>query len=265
MAHKFVGARFIAPAPSDKRLASRVFILQLLPTAFQWGIRPDPGAINRAPTNNRTYISVHAAAQPGSRRLPQGLINCFSQGVHDTDMIRRLIILSLIVLLIFNFSGIMKRFFPIPYQSTIFHYAWQNDIDPYLLSAIIRTESNFDAQAVSHQGARGLMQIMPDTCHWILQQIGGQPIDLEQLYDPDISIMLGSWYVADLSKEFQNNNVLVLAAYNGGRGNVNNWLTEYGFSGNIDEIDKIPYAETRYYVQKALLFHKIYSFLYADG
>ena len=159
----------------------------------------------------------------------------------------------------------MKRFFPIPYQSTIYHYAWINDVDPYLLAAIIKTESNFDTQAVSERGALGLMQIMPDTCSWILQQIDGQPMDIEQLYEPDTCIMLGSWYVADLSKEFDDNDVLVLAAYNGGRGNVNSWLTEYDFDGSVDELHKIPFAETRYFVQKVLFLQKIYSFLYYDS
>jgi soluble lytic murein transglycosylase len=186
----------------------------------------------------------------------------FQRKVNKGKLIFRLICLILVANIVFNYSSILKTIFPIPYQHTIFFYAEQNGLDPFLLTAIVKTESNFQAEAISNKGARGLMQIMPDTGMWIIQQTGGHSIETEQLFEPETSIRLGSWYVADLTKEFLGNNIMVLAAYNGGRGNVNEWSAKYGFNGSVDEIDKIPYPETRMFVQKVLLYQKVYRFLY---
>jgi soluble lytic murein transglycosylase len=82
----------------------------------------------------------------------------------------------------------------------------------------------------------------------------------EQLYDPALNIKFGAWYLADLSREFDNDLVTILAAYNAGRGKVNSWLKEW--NAQYDEISDLPYSETRNYIRKVLKIYKYYEKLY---
>jgi soluble lytic murein transglycosylase len=173
-------------------------------------------------------------------------------------------LLAILLLLFLNFAGIVRFFVPISYQESIVYYAEQNKLDPFLLAAVIKTESNFNSQAVSSKGACGLMQIMPDTGQWILKQMGEPSTGKDPLFDPNTNIKLGSWYLATLAGEFQNDYVLTLAAYNSGPGNVREWLAAGSFNGEVTEISQIPYPETRSFVQKVLKYQKIYSYTHRD-
>jgi soluble lytic murein transglycosylase len=102
---------------------------------------------------------------------------------------------------------------------------------------------------------------MPETGVWAAQQVGQEEFSAEQLFNPEINIRLGSWYLADLSREFNGNPVLILAAYNGGRANVREWLAEGNLSRGQD-IDRIPFPETRQFVRKVLWNYRVYRFLY---
>ncbi|GAB6157277.1 lytic transglycosylase domain-containing protein [Desulfotomaculum varum] len=148
------------------------------------------------------------------------------------------------------------------HQEVIYHYAAVNKLDPLLVAAVIKTESNFNAQATSPKGARGLMQIMPDTANWISRQIGGVPVTPDQLYNPEINISLGTWYLADLLDEFNSDLVLATAAYNAGRGNVRSWLNGQYWTGEHKTIDQIPFWETRQYIRRVLWNYKVYRYLY---
>ncbi|MFA7468015.1 MAG: lytic transglycosylase domain-containing protein [Desulfotomaculaceae bacterium] len=174
----------------------------------------------------------------------------------------RVLLLILIVTAVFNYDTILKQFYPMPYNSAIIQHSANAGIDPYLLTAIMKTESNFNPKAVSPKGARGLMQIMPDTGEWIARQNGIAPFHPDLLFDPDTCIGMGAWYIADLQQEFNGNRIMVLAAYNGGRGNVRNWVKENKISGNIRDIDNIPFTETRNFVSKVLFNYKVYNWLY---
>ncbi len=178
---------------------------------------------------------------------------------------RRLLLLILLVLLWFNHKEIGRWLYPFQHQELIYHYAEVNRLDPLLVAAVIKTESNFQPGATSPKGARGLMQIMPDTANWISQQIGGCPIPPEKLYNAETNISLGTWYLADLFHEFQGDPVLVIAAYNAGRGNVRNWLNEQHWTGERKTIDQIPFMETRQYIRSALWNYKVYYYLYGEG
>ncbi|MCL6560983.1 MAG: lytic transglycosylase domain-containing protein, partial [Firmicutes bacterium] len=133
-----------------------------------------------------------------------------------------------------------------------------------LLAAVMKTESNFNSRAVSDKGARGLMQVMPDTGRWIAKQMGEPVFDPDRLFDPETSIKLGAWYIADLKREFRGDAVLILAAYNGGRGNVKEWISKNGLSAGEGSIDRIPFPETRQYVRKVLIYQKVYKYLYKE-
>jgi soluble lytic murein transglycosylase len=152
---------------------------------------------------------------------------------------RRVILLLLLLLAIFNFDKILQLIYPIPYQETITFYGELYNVDPLLIAAVIKTESNFNSKAVSERGAMGLMQIMPDTGAWVAGQMGEANYDHDILFVPETNIKFGTWYIADLAKEFGDNTVLILAAYNGGRGNVAEWLADNtkGYYTGVEFLD----------------------------
>lgn len=163
----------------------------------------------------------------------------------------------------YNSDWFQKRvLYPFPHQDLVNRYAAKHELDPYLVAAVIRTESKFVSQARSPKGAVGLMQMMPETAKWVAEQIDYRDFTLQQLEDPETSIRMGTWYLASLKKEFNNNEVLMLAAYNGGRGNVKQWMRQYGWTMSFKDAGQIPFQETREYVGKVLKSKKRYSELY---
>ncbi|WP_088553761.1 lytic transglycosylase domain-containing protein [Calderihabitans maritimus] len=174
-----------------------------------------------------------------------------------------LLLLALLVVVLINSSWFWKIFYPLPYREAIFSSARQFRVDPYLIAAVIRVESRFYARAESHRGARGLMQIMPETAAWAAREMGLE-FHEDKLFEPEFNILIGTWYLANLQAEFQNNLPLVLAAYNGGRGNVRHWLEKKPKDRQYGDLEWIPFAETRYFVQKVLRDYRMYRRLYAS-
>lgn len=158
-----------------------------------------------------------------------------------------------------------EYFYPFPYQDKVYRYGRENGVDPYLIAAVIRTESKFVAAARSPKGAMGLMQMMPETAKWVAGQVGQDDFRDAMLNDPETSIRFGAWYLASLRKEFNGNEILVLAAYNGGRGNVGQWMRQLGWGKDFRDIDRIPYKETREYVKKVLSARERYKALYGGS
>lgn len=124
----------------------------------------------------------------------------FRRRINSRKMTRRFLIILFLALLIFNLDSVGRFFYPFPYRDTVSHYAGIYNLDPLLLAAIMRAESGFDSKAVSPRGARGLMQIMPETGQWVAGQLGEQNFDPDQLFEPETSIKMGAWYIADLKK-----------------------------------------------------------------
>nr|WP_239551075.1 lytic transglycosylase domain-containing protein [Halanaerobacter jeridensis] len=154
--------------------------------------------------------------------------------------------------------------YPIYYENLVFETAAEDNIDPYLLLSIIYVESKFNPEAVSDQGARGLMQIMPQTGDWVANNLGYQNFEISDLYDPEINIKCGGWYLARLKEEFDNRLPVVLAAYNGGQGNVGQWLENERWDGKHETLDSIPFAETRGYVEKVMKIYQRYQYIYKE-
>lgn len=136
-----------------------------------------------------------------------------------------------------------------PVSHIIEQSAMEEYISPSLLEAVIRTESKFDEKAISHVGAVGMMQLMPDTAAWI-SETSGLPSD--NLESPEQNIPLGAWYLNFLLKKYHNNEVLALAAYNAGRGNVDEWIEKKGWPEGFNDIDQIPFPETREFVKSVV-------------
>jgi len=159
-------------------------------------------------------------------------------------------------------NWIQKQIYPLKYSDPIMKYSGKYQVDPHLVMAIIWTESRYNERATSSRGACGLMQIMPHTGKWAAESIGLESYTDESLYDPQINIQIGCWYLSSLFKQFGNDLNLVLAAYNGGSGNVAKWLKDERYSKDGMKLDYIPFKETREYVTKVLNAYKNYKLLY---
>lgn len=151
-----------------------------------------------------------------------------------------------------------------PYQNEIVTYANKNNIDPFLVAAVIKNESGFKPGAVSPVGAIGMMQIMPETGEWIARQMGLSSYRVQQLYDPKTNIRMGCWYLSELKYEFRGNMVLQMLAYNAGRGNTHLWMSANGWDYEFGKIANIPYEESRGYVASVLHDRDEYYRLYKD-
>lgn len=151
-----------------------------------------------------------------------------------------------------------------PYQQEIVTYSHKNNVDPFLTAAVIKNESGFKPGAVSRAGAIGLMQIMPDTGQWIAEQMGLKNYSLASLYQPETNIRMGCWYLSELHHEFKGNMVLLLIAYNAGRGNTKVWMKANDWDYDYGNVTAIPYAESREYVAKVLHDRDEYYRLYKN-
>ncbi|MGH4051048.1 MAG: lytic transglycosylase domain-containing protein [Clostridium sp.] len=170
----------------------------------------------------------------------------------------------ILALVLINIKTIFKMFYPVKYEEQIFKYSEKYNVDPALVIAVIRAESNFDEKATSHRGAYGLMQIMPDTATWIAESMKLKDFNVEELHDKEINVDMGCWYINNLNTEFNGNIDLVLAAYNGGRGNVQKWLKNAEYSSDGKTLNTIPYEETDKYVKKVKTNYNVYVKIYGE-
>lgn len=155
----------------------------------------------------------------------------------------------------------IERRLPIKYEVEVKKYAEMYQFDEYFIYAIICAESGFDNEAQSQVGAKGLMQIMPETAEWLKQKYK-LDIDVENLFDPATNIHLGCQYISYLSGRFDNDMTLVLAAYNGGEGNVRKWLNNSLYSSDGKTLKNIPYKETANYVKRVSTYYELYKDTY---
>jgi soluble lytic murein transglycosylase len=168
----------------------------------------------------------------------------------------------LTVIIILTFPRWITLFYPMPHQDLVVSYAESYDIDPLLVFSLIKVESRFSTEAISHSGAQGLMQLMPDTARWAANQLNMEGFDDTKLVDPETNIKLGCWYISDLSREFDGRLPLVIAAYNAGRGNVREWLLVGIWDGTVEDVQKVPFPETRNHIRKVLNEYEIYRMIY---
>lgn len=153
----------------------------------------------------------------------------------------------------------------IDYEELVTLYSEQYDLEPALVYAVIRAESNFEPNAQSHAGAYGLMQITEDTLQWaILREAQNAPHTIKDLADPEINIKYGCLILSLLKAEFQDTNT-ALAAYNAGRGNVIRWLKDSRYSNDGIRISSTPYRETNQYIEKVDKYYKKYQEMLGDA
>jgi soluble lytic murein transglycosylase len=180
------------------------------------------------------------------------------------DHLSKILWVSILLFLavVLSFPKWITVFYPLPHQELVFSEAREHNVDPYLVFAIIRAESKFQSSAESAKGAKGLMQIMPETGAWIAEQNRIEDFKLDDLHKPEVNISFGCWYLHSLSREFDNNLPLTVASYNAGRGKVQEWLVNGTWNGERDQINKIPFPETRQYVINVLKNYEAYKAIY---
>ena len=138
--------------------------------------------------------------------------------------------------------------YPLRYSEYVRVHARQHQLDPAFVAAVIYQESKFDAGAKSKSGAIGLMQLTPSTAKGIAIRTGGHAFRTADLYDPEINIRYGAWYLDNLFQKYGSER-LVLAAYNAGQGNVDAWRRDG---------KPIQFAETKAYVSRVEKLQSIY-------
>jgi soluble lytic murein transglycosylase len=145
--------------------------------------------------------------------------------------------------------------YPLEYEHIVRGHARQYDLDAALLAAVIYRESKFDPNARSSSGALGLMQLLPETAEGIAQLTGGSRFEVDDLFDPEINVRYGSFYLRRLLRKYDDER-LALAAYNAGQANVDEWIA----SGE----EEIPFPETREFVDNVLEAREIYARAYPE-
>ena len=139
---------------------------------------------------------------------------------------------------------------PLRHEDIIRQQAADKGVDAALIAAVIFEESKF-RDATSHAGARGLMQITPQTADYIAAKSGGIAFEQGDLASPQINIAYGAWYLDYLSEKYDGREVAVVAAYNAGEGKVDEWVATAGGLTLFDEGD-VQFPETRAYVDGVL-------------
>jgi len=136
---------------------------------------------------------------------------------------------------------------PLQHEDIIRQQSAEKDLNPALVAAVIYEESRFRDQT-SHAGARGLMQITPETAEFIARDSGGVAFEQDDLATPQVNISYGTYYLRYLLRRYDGNEMLAVAAYNAGETNVNRWVARAGGTGGFDA-EAIPFPETRHYVE----------------
>ena len=137
---------------------------------------------------------------------------------------------------------------PLRHDDIIRQQAADKGVDAALIAAVIYTESRFRDQT-SHVGAKGLMQLMPETADYIARKSGGTRFERADLATPQINIAYGTWYLRYLLDKYKGNTILTLAAYNGGEGKVDQWRRDAAARGEKFRVaSHVPFKETREYV-----------------
>jgi soluble lytic murein transglycosylase len=152
---------------------------------------------------------------------------------------------------------------PLRHEDIIRQQAADKDLDPALIAAVIYQESRFRDQT-SHAGARGLMQITPETARFIADDSGGTLFTQADLATPQINISYGAYYLRYLLERYGGDVALATAAYNAGETNVNAWVLAAGGEDEFDASQDVPFPETRQYVHDVADRRDQYRENYAD-
>lgn len=165
-----------------------------------------------------------------------------------------LVLLAALPMLLKTPDTVQRATHPLRYEGVIRTQSERYELEPTFVAAVIYTESRFNADVESHQGAYGLMQVLPATADFISERSG----IVGDYRDPGTNIKMGVWYLDYLDERYLGDERLMLAAYNSGEGRVDEWISDEGFDVGRD----IPFQETHEYVNNVLEAQETYEELY---
>jgi soluble lytic murein transglycosylase len=160
-------------------------------------------------------------------------------------------------------SSFWRLAFPLPYRTALTTYSRQNGLDPYLVAALIRQESEFNVKAISRAKAYGLMQVLPSTGRQLARQLHIRHFSTNDLLTPNRNLQLGTLYFRWIMKSLGDQEEQVLAAFNAGKSRVDRWNTWGPFHEQAEFIETIPFQETRNYVEVVLRNADVYRQIYS--
>ncbi|RMF66530.1 MAG: tail length tape measure protein [Cyanobacteria bacterium J069] len=152
-----------------------------------------------------------------------------------------------------------RSLFPFQFAEPIQQWSQTMQLNPLLVTALIRQESRFERQIVSSAGATGLMQLMPGTASWVASKLNQPQYDLE---NPNDNIKLGTWYLNYTHETYSDNSLFAVASYNAGPGAIAQWIERFGYSDPDLFVEQIPYPETKGYVEAVFSNYWNYLRLY---
>ena len=156
-----------------------------------------------------------------------------------------------------------KLAFPMPYREDFERFARQNNLDPFLVAALARQESEFNPKAVSVSSARGLIQIMPSTGRELSRRLRIRPYSTARLFQPQVNLQLGTYYLRSVADSVDGRWEAALAAYNAGLSRAKDWSTWGEFREAAEFVETVPFTQTREYIQIVLRNADIYRQLYS--
>lgn len=152
-----------------------------------------------------------------------------------------------------------QALYPFPFEDKIIKWSQARQLNPLLVTALIRQESRFEPKIESSAGALGLMQVMPETGKHVAQQIGLQNYSLT---NPEDNVNLGTSYLDYTHSRYNNNSMLAVASYNAGPNAVARWVSKYGLKDFDEFVEQIPYSETKGYVESVFGNYWNYMLIY---
>lgn len=175
---------------------------------------------------------------------------------------KKILVLFIFIILFGSFlyekKVVHKFIYPQKYSEYVEKYSKEFNLDKNIVYSVIKVESKFGCNAVSKKDAKGLMQIRDITRDWAAEELDLENVDI---FDPETNIRIGCWYLSKLYKEFGRLD-LVIAAYNGGSGNVRKWLDDDKYSKDGENLHSIPFDQTSNYVKKVKKNYREYKNIY---
>ncbi len=157
-----------------------------------------------------------------------------------------------------------RALYPLVFEAQVGMNAKKFGIDPFWILSIMREESHFKVDTLSRSNAMSLMQILPSTGKWIAGKLGEKGFKKDLLWNVDLNIRYGAWYLRYLADLFNGDLYLASASYNGGQGNIQRKVEAGPHAGLpvLDRLDRVPLPETRDYYKKVMSSHWNYTRLY---
>ena len=152
-----------------------------------------------------------------------------------------------------------QALYPFPYEDIILRWSKQRQLNPLLVTSLIRQESRFEPEIKSSAGALGLMQVMPPTAKTSAKNIG---LSSYSITNPEDNVNIGTYYLDFTHKKYGNNSMLAVASYNAGPNAVAKWVNRYGLNDADEFVEKIPYRETKGYVESVFENYWNYMLVY---